>query len=181
MQQLINIPSLILTFIISLFSGHKSLPNQQLPPIIEITPTIIITSTPIPTVKKNPTLPTLSPIPTQSKTSPIDSNLDLWIYPGAAKTTSSNNHLSLESSDNPDKITNWYKDKINSQGMKTQAIAQSNANGNIKNQLSAANTNYEIQITIAKSADQSITKIEISQSASDNNVNSSSSETYRKI
>jgi len=98
------------------------------------------------TPTKKPT-PTNFPIPTQS---PQSSNLSEYKYPNSQIVSSSSNSLSLESSDNSDSITEWYKGKINSQGMNVKTFVTTKANDKVLNKLVGADGNKEIRIEISK-------------------------------
>jgi hypothetical protein len=102
--------------------------------------------------------PTKVPVPTQS---PQTSNILEYKYPNSQIVSSSSNSLSLESSDNSDSITKWYKDKINSQGMNVKTYVATKANDKILNKLVGADGYKEISIEISKEDSQSMVNISI--------------------
>lgn len=108
------------------------------------------TQTPSPTATPSPTnTPTLTPTPTKQIPS---TNIEEFLYPSASIIAQSDNSLSLSSSDDTGTITDWYKNKIESLGMKTRSFVQTKTNDNVLNVLAAAKNGSEIKITIKKNA-----------------------------
>jgi len=68
----------------------------------------------------------------------------------------------FESNDDPDLITNWYKEKIKSLGMNSKSFVQTKTNGNVLNKLVGARGDKEIRVGIVKKNDESVTKITVS-------------------
>ena len=93
--------------------------------------------------------PTAQPLPTSASN-------DL-VYPGAKQL----NLDTYESTDNPETITNWYKNKIKDLGFKTTSSVETNTNGDILNKLASNNNSKEIRIEISKDNNQSVTRINI--------------------
>lgn len=116
----------------------------------------IPTSTPTPTITSHPVATTT---PTNSPTS--DFSLEMFRYPNAKTITSSNNQLQLQSSDSPQAITNWYKDKLNSLGYSTTSFVTTNTNDNVENKLAAAGRGKNVQVEIKKSAGDSLVTIKV--------------------
>lgn len=114
------------------------------------TPKPVIPS-PNPTSSNNPT-----PIPNTNTSS------NAFIYPNSIQISSSGEVVTLESSDSPSVITDWYKNKIKEQGMKTTSFVTTSTNGNVLNKLAGASSTQNVQITITKKTSDSKTKIEIS-------------------
>ncbi len=67
--------------------------------------------------------------------------------------------MTIESSDDPNIITPWYKEKIRAMGMNATAFSQTSANGNISNKLSGAGNGKKIEVSISKSVNESKTTI----------------------
>jgi hypothetical protein len=142
------------------------------------TPTESASPTPSPTITPSPTqreaLLTPSPTPSPRATtmaqinnsvsnSNATSNNDLnqFRYPNGKTISSSSTEIKIESPDSPDKITDWYKEKIKGLGMNTQSFVTTNTNNNVLNSLAAAGNGINIKIEIKKDAGASFTSIKI--------------------
>lgn len=109
------------------------------------------------------TVPTVTIIPTPKATlSAQPSILANFYYPHSIEVKNTN-ELVLQSSDNPQTITNWYKNVILSHNLKTTSFIQTNTNGQILNQLVGAGGNTQIKVEISKEAGQGIVIINVSQ------------------
>ncbi len=134
---------------------NKTTPTSSLSP----SPTTNPTPTSIPNVKSSSNIIiTLEPTKTTSS-SAIDSQT--FIYPGA-KVISTSGKVTLESTDSPNTITDWYKNKIKEQGMNTTSFVTTSTNGKILNKLAGANTNKNVEIEITKESNESTVHITIS-------------------
>ncbi len=113
-------------------------------------------SSPLPT--STPTLPksTLSP----SAPNPEITVINEYLYPGSVIVNSDGGSMKLTSSDDPDMITQWYKEKIKSAGMNVNSFVTTKTNDNVLNKLSGADGKTEIKIEIKKQVNDS--KVEIS-------------------
>lgn len=111
-----------------------------------------------PSVVPSATTLTTSPAPTPT-TVPTPPAFLNYIYPHAEVTFQTSSKLELESSNDPDAITDWYKNKIRGLGFSAKSFAQTNTNGEVFNKLSAARTGEKIEITIKK--DQNASKVTI--------------------
>lgn len=110
---------------------------------VETTPTP--TPTPTPTETPIPTLfPTFTPIPTQTSQNQTAPDLQNFVYPGSQKI----NGTIYEHSDNPQTITDWYKNKIRDFGMNAKSFVQTNTNGNVLNKLVGSNGQLTITVEI---------------------------------
>src|SRR3990172_11371851 len=95
------------------------------------------TQTPSPTTTSSPSISretSASPIPTPKSTSAVVSS-QAFQYPNSVQVRSENNSTTYESSDDPNLITNWYKDKIKSLNMNAKSFVTTKTNGNILNKL----------------------------------------------
>lgn len=119
-------------------------------PVLTSSPTLIPTV--IPTV-----LPTSIPTPP-----PVKTNINSFIYPNSVKISIDASSVILQSSDNPQIITNWYKEKITSMGMNAKSFVQTNTNGNVLNKLVAANSDLKVSVTISRKNNQSSAEITVS-------------------
>lgn len=124
------------------------------------------TSSPIPTLTPTPSdAPTLTPTstpiiftPTPQPTKNNQSNFD-FKYPNSIIISQNGSETVYESTDDPKKITDWYKDKIKSIGMKATSFVQTSTNGNVFNKLVGANQNQEVKIEISKQNNNVLVKI----------------------
>lgn len=71
-------------------------------------------------------------------------------YPDAEVISFKGNSFLLKSSDEVEKITGWYKDRISIKKMGINNFIQTNTNGNYSNLLQAANNNENIKVEIEK-------------------------------
>ena len=116
--------------------------------------------TPIPT-------PTPISIPTSipSTSTPIPSsqiNMSSFVYPGSIILNQSGDEMTLQSTDDPQAITNWYKEKITGMGMNAKSFVQTNTNGNVLNKLIGAKAGFKVKIQIEKNSSSNITEIKVS-------------------
>lgn len=131
------------------------------------------THTTTPAEKNTPTPTKITSIQTEpSKQKAENTQTGLLKYPNAIQTSSSGNTLSLESQDDPDAITQWYKEKIQSLGMNSKSFVTTKTNGNILNKLVGANGTREVQVEITKQNDESTVHITITDKTSIDNQNS---------
>lgn len=151
---------LILVLIFLIFSRNsitKQLikkTSQGKPTTIKVetkTPTPILTVTGI----QNNTTPTEEVKQTQPTTD------NAWVYPNSKQIGSLDNTLLLESNDDPGKITDWYKQKIESMGMSAKSFVQTKTNDNVLNKLVAANGKEKIDIEINKKAGEQVVRIKV--------------------
>lgn len=144
--------------------GTKDKPEKMTNLSPTQTPTPISTPTPMETPKDNltiipPTLtPTLSPTPTNAPSSDGQSVLD-FKYPNSIIISQNGNETVYESTNDPKKITDWYKDKIKSMNMNVTTFVQTNTNNNILNKLVGSDGNQEVRVEISKQNNSSIVKI----------------------
>lgn len=121
-------------------------------------------NTPMPSIlpKKTPSnFPTKrvnkpnQPSPT-SKIQP--DNTSSFQYPGSIKVSGS----VYTTTDSPQTVTDWYKDKIRQSGMQTTTFVQNSVNGNINNVLVGSNGDRDVRVTIKKSPSSATTEITLS-------------------
>ena len=103
---------------------------------------------------------TITPFPTSSP-QVVTSSIHAYIYPGSNVINSSSSVLSLESDENVDKITDWYKDKIQSAGMNIKTFVVTKANDNVLNKLGGSNANQEVNVEIEKKSGESNVSIRV--------------------
>jgi hypothetical protein len=88
-------------------------------------------------------------------------NLNDFFYPGATQISSHDNELKLESSDDPSKITDWYKSKIESLDMNAKSFVNTKTNGNVLNKLVGDNGDLEVRVEISKKENETKVKISV--------------------
>lgn len=109
-----------------------------------VSPTVVISSTPKPTL-----------LPSQS-------NSDFF-YPNATTLSSQGEEVVLESSSDPGEITDWYTQKIKEKNMNANTFVRTNSNGNVLNKLAASNGNEKIAVEITRNSGEQKTKIKINR------------------
>ena len=124
------------------------------------------TLTPTPSLKQNintseDNQPTTMPPTSTPTTKPYQQSQTIFDfrYPNSTIISQNGNETVYESSDDPKKITDWYKDKIKSIGMKTTSFVQTSTNGNVLNKLVGANGNKEVRVEISKQNNNPTVKI----------------------
>lgn len=140
----------------NIFNKNKTkvIKNNLLAPSLIPSKTPTISILPTVTIYKKNSVPT-----TKQDTANSGQDINSYKYPSSSVKEESGSRLSLESSDNPNTITNWYKEKIASLGMNAKSFVQTNTNGNILNKLAAAKSGFKISVEISKKNNEE--KIEI--------------------
>lgn len=116
------------------------------------------TSTPSDVLREESTITPAAKIEITHTPSPTQKSTDAsFIYPNS---NSLGGDL-YESTDSPNTITAWYKEKINKENMNATSFVTTNTNDNIKNVLAFANEHKNMQVEITKNASDSKTKIVI--------------------
>jgi len=85
-----------------------------------------------------------------------------FLYPGSKVVAQTQTTLSLESSDNTDVITDWYKDKIKGIGANVKSFVVTRANDKVLNKLVGANSSVEVSVEISKDPGSTLAKILVS-------------------
>ena len=111
-------------------------------------------------IKKTPK-PSLTP--TNGPTSEI--LISEFQYPGANVISSSSTSLVLRSGDDPEKITDWYKEKIEARKMGAISFISNNVNDNISNKLVGEEDGQRVSVDITKDSGASETEIEVKVSS----------------
>lgn len=169
-MEIIAIVVSVLTIVIGIYVNHSKTNKRVLSDTTEVNeqlassrPTQAPTSSPEASLE--PTIaPTQSPIPLPSSLVPfgvITGQISEFIYPSANVILQRSAKLSLQSSDDPTKITNWYKDKLKNSGFNSNSAALANTNGNILNKFAAANSEIKVKIQISKKTGETVTSIEV--------------------
>lgn len=151
----------IISFALFIFFSGVYVGQKQSPPVLssesEESPQPTPEVTPQPTV-----IPTPQPMKSDTPQTSVEVNMQNYIYPGAKVTVSTSTSLNLESNDNPDTITNWYKDKIKSESMNVTSFVVTKTNGNVLNKLVGAKEGMELRVEIKKNAKDSTVYIIVS-------------------
>ncbi len=131
-------------------------PTKSSAPSVTPTPTVFQNAN---NQNKNVQMPTTTPIPTQTANNNTD--ISSFIYLNSTTISSGNKNLILQSFDDPQVITNWYKDRITNIGMSAKSFITTNTNGDILNKLAGANGSMQVEVTISKKSSESRVKIKI--------------------
>ena len=84
-----------------------------------------------------------------------------WVYPGANVRSDTSSLIVIDTNDNHQKVTDWYKDKIKSTGGNVTSFVTTAVNGEIKNELEGAGGKVHVEVKIEKSAVSEVTIISI--------------------
>ena len=104
---------------------------------------------------KNPT-----PTATQNQNS-SSTDMNFYKYPNSQTEESGGNRLVLNSSDDPNKITEWYIEKLKNQNMKLNSFVKTKTNNNVLNKLISSNGTIKVSITISKKNSDTNAKIAV--------------------
>lgn len=155
MQLVLPLLAIVIVSVIGLLSSQKIITLKKHSQKT-VTPTITTSTSESPTPTK--TIAITQVIKPTDKPRE-DSNYSDFTYPGSQK-TGNNEYTSIE---DPDAITNWYKDKIKSMGFSTKSFVTTKTNNNVNNVLSATNGSIEIKVVITKMSGDTTTHIKITQ------------------
>lgn len=138
-------------------------PTPTSTPAQSATPSPSASNSPIPTSQTKATPKPTIMAQTNTNNSTNNNDLNQFRYPNGKIISSGNTQITIESTDTPNQITDWYKQKIQGLGMNTQSFVSTNTNNNVLNSLAAAGNGINIKIEIRKDAGDSVTTIKISQ------------------
>jgi hypothetical protein len=109
------------------------------------------------TSQTNQTNPSVAnPPPVQNQ--PMPKTNSNFVYPGAILIGDN----TYQSSDDPAKITNWYKNKINGAGMNVTSFIVTSTNDNVLNKLVGANSSTKVSVDIIRNNGENQTTIKLS-------------------
>lgn len=100
--------------------------------------------------------PTLAP-----DLSPTASFLDEYKYPNSETIGEEKNKLILESYDDTNIITNWYKDLIKKDGKNVKNFVSTKTNGDVLNKLAGADSLERLEVEITKKGSEIKTTITV--------------------
>lgn len=95
---------------------------------------------------------------------PSKAPLSDYTYPGSEVVNVSSSTLKIQSSDDAQVITNWYKDKIEQLGFNAKSLTKTSTNGVVLNNISAAKPGEKITISIKKDQNESNVLITVDRS-----------------
>jgi hypothetical protein len=90
------------------------------------------------------------------------SELDDFIYPNSIVVEKGEDFIRLTSQDNPDVITDWYKEKIKSLSMNVKSFVTTKTNDKVLNKLAGAKSGFEANVEIEKEPQEPTTRIMVS-------------------
>lgn len=99
---------------------------------------------------------------------PQSQMLSLYIYPLSRLLTSSHTRLLLQSKDDPQVITQWYRNTLSDAGLKSIISTNLTINGIVTNQVSGRGVRDEIVVEITKSAGVEDVYITVTKNPIDN-------------
>lgn len=143
---------IFLIFILFGIVGYAAVVNQQ-SVTSEERPLTVTPSVPTPTQT-----PISTPIPNPSRP---EFKLENLIYPGSVIEDQTISSLNLTVDANPMIVTDWYEEQVSQIGFGAISVARANANGQVQNKISAANSEYEIMIEITNAGSATSVKISL--------------------
>ncbi len=127
----------------------------------------VLPTSDLPTEKSNSTEENfqISPSPSSTNlptTSQQSQKFEKYLYSESKVKILSQSSVTLESSANVDVITDWYKNKIKSEGMTVTSFVVTKTNDNVLNKLVGAKDGEEIRVEIEKKTAEVNTTIQVS-------------------
>jgi len=135
----------------------KTVPAEVLSEKVTTTPTSDPTQALSPT---NAPKTTLTPTPENNMPGNF-TDIGQFRYPEAKVINLTAQSISLESSDNTDNITDWYKDKIESLGVNVKTFVKATTNDKVLNKLAGANNNFEIKVEVSQDSAEAKVRITV--------------------
>jgi hypothetical protein len=80
-------------------------------------------------------------------------DLKEYIYPGSEVLSEGESNLELTTSDSPQSVTDWYKNRINNFGMNVTSFVTTSVNGRVLNKLVGSSGKVEVRVEINKTPD----------------------------
>jgi len=152
-----SIPLVAVAIIVIVVSFVWAKPGAPLDPE---EPTPSPTSTPASTPTQTPfETPEAAKTPQPTTTSNSNNNSG-WTYPGST-VLDNGGILVLSSTDGTDKITDWYRNKIESLGFNVKTSVKTSANDVINNVVKAAKNKESISVEITKNPGDVSARIEV--------------------
>lgn len=116
-----------------------------------------------PSISPSPS-PASSPITTSASPSPANnpqvSDEASFVYPNSTITSQSENSYELRTSDDPETVTNWYREKVNAENYSAKSVVKTKTNGNVLNKIFVGGL-IRINIEIKRFPSASHTEIKI--------------------
>lgn len=104
---------------------------------------------------------TVTSHPTPLPTKTLPTRFSGFVYPNSQIVENNNSKILLVSSDHPDAITDWYKDKIKDMGMNVTSFVVTKTNDNVENKLVGAMNSDKVTVDIIKSSGSSTISITV--------------------
>ncbi|OGC95948.1 hypothetical protein A3H89_03685 [Candidatus Amesbacteria bacterium RIFCSPLOWO2_02_FULL_48_11] len=158
MPSLVLIVALIVLAVGIVFrpSAKDQVLGQQEQRLTNPTPAITPAPSPFPTsvpIRK----PTSARIPTNTSIPIPPPDLSSWVYPGSQLVSSG----VWQTSDSPDTVTSWYRNKIEALNLTATSFVKTSANDRVLNRLVAEGFDVKVDIEISRSDNSSFTRIRI--------------------
>lgn len=99
--------------------------------------------------------------PTDNQKFYFHKKTNLLYYPNSKIISSGENNLILESTDNPSQISNWYKNQIRENKWTITSFIETATNNEILNKMVASRNQEDARVTISKSVNDRVVKIEV--------------------
>jgi len=90
--------------------------------------------------------------------------LNDFVYPGSEVVSSSAGSAYLRTMDDPDKVTDWYKEKIESYEMNVKSFVTTKTNDNVLNKLAGAKEGLEIAVEVKRGEGEFVSEINLTLS-----------------
>jgi hypothetical protein len=142
----------IIILAVSIVASEKVKANPQSSPEVFHQTDSLVTNSPVPSQTSAShaiatVLPHSTPLPVKNT---IQSNSNDFIYPDSTLISSSPEKISLSSTDNPDTITNWYKDKLKSMNFNINSFITTRANQKTQNKLVSSDSRNSYVVDISQ-------------------------------
>ncbi|KKR81155.1 MAG: hypothetical protein UU73_C0003G0277 [Candidatus Daviesbacteria bacterium GW2011_GWA1_41_61] len=103
----------------------------------------------------------VSPTVTPNNQGGSDSNISGLKYPNSRNIINDQNQQAFISFDDPQVITDWYKEKIKALGMNTTSFVQTKTNGDVLNKLVGSRGQQKVEVEIIKNNREQEVKIKL--------------------
>lgn len=134
------------------------------------------------TPKPSQSRQTTSPTPNPTKTT--TPNNSPYVYPNAKVLSQVNGTTTLTSTDDPNRITNWYQDAFSRNNMRSIAVSMSSTNNTVDNKLAGDNGTQHVEVSMHKNATESTTTITLiisSSTSGDVHIESNTSDNTKNL
>lgn len=140
---------------------NLSISKRFIQSIINRNPVVSPPVTPVSVVSISEKSMEEEPAVSSASSSAVTKDYSDFKYPNSSVVDERNEELFLNSTDDPELITNWYKALIKNFNMNIRNFLQTKTNGNVLNKLSAENKKREINVDIAKQSNSREVEIRV--------------------